>query len=107
MIASDLSVILPEVLLAAYAMLALIGIVYTGKDSMASMATYATTAVFVVLAGLIALTGEGTDIAFGGMFVDDAFARFAKVMILLASAAVLLMSRDYMARRDLLRFEYP
>jgi NADH-quinone oxidoreductase subunit N len=41
------------------------------------------------------------------MFIDDPFARFAKVAILLSAAAVLAMSRDYMQRRDLLRFEYP
>jgi NADH-quinone oxidoreductase subunit N len=41
------------------------------------------------------------------MFIDDPFARFAKVAILLSAAAVLAMSRDYMLRRDLLRFEYP
>jgi NADH:ubiquinone oxidoreductase subunit 2 (subunit N) len=40
--------------------------------------------------------------------VDDGFARFAKVMILLSAAAVLLMgSEGYMARRGILRFEYP
>ncbi len=41
------------------------------------------------------------------MFIDDPFARFAKVMILVSAAAVLIMSQDYMIRRDLLRFEYP
>jgi NADH-quinone oxidoreductase subunit N len=40
------------------------------------------------------VTGQGTRVAFGGMFVDDAFARFAKVTILLSAAAVLLMSQD-------------
>jgi NADH-quinone oxidoreductase subunit N len=51
--------------------------------------------------------GDGARSAFGGMFIDDPFARFAKVAILLSAAAVLAMSRDYMQRRDLLRFEYP
>jgi NADH-quinone oxidoreductase subunit N len=41
------------------------------------------------------------------MFIDDPFARFAKVTILVSAAAVLIMSQDYMIRRDLLRFEYP
>jgi NADH-quinone oxidoreductase subunit N len=50
--------------------------------------------------------GEGAS-AFGGMVVDDAFARFAKVTILVSAAGVLVMSQDYMARRDLARFEYP
>jgi NADH:ubiquinone oxidoreductase subunit 5 (subunit L)/multisubunit Na+/H+ antiporter MnhA subunit len=35
------------------------------------------------------------------------FARFAKVVILLSAAAVLVMSVDYMRRRDLMKFEYP
>ncbi len=35
------------------------------------------------------------------------FRAFAKVMILLAAAAILVMSEGYMARRNLLRFEYP
>ncbi|CAN0606046.1 unnamed protein product, partial [Ectocarpus sp. 12 AP-2014] len=39
--------------------------------------------------------------------VDDAFARFAKVTILISAAIVLVMSEGYMARRGLLRFEYP
>jgi NADH-quinone oxidoreductase subunit N len=41
------------------------------------------------------------------MFIDDGFARFAKVVILLSAAAVLVMSIDYMRRRDLMKFEYP
>ncbi|MGB0735368.1 MAG: NADH-quinone oxidoreductase subunit NuoN, partial [Paracoccaceae bacterium] len=45
--------------------------------------------------------------AFNGMFIDDGFARFAKVVILLSAAAVLVMSVDYMRRRDLMKFEYP
>jgi NADH-quinone oxidoreductase subunit N len=44
------------------------------------------------------LRGAGTrHAAFGGMFVDDAFARFAKVMILFSAAAVLAMSEGYMS----------
>ena len=41
------------------------------------------------------------------MFVDDAFSRFAKIVILLSAAAILLMGEGYAARRGLLRFEYP
>jgi NADH-quinone oxidoreductase subunit N len=41
------------------------------------------------------------------MFIDDGFARFAKVVILVSAAAVLVMSVDYMRRRDLMKFEYP
>ncbi|MCF6445313.1 NADH-quinone oxidoreductase subunit NuoN [Nereida sp. MMG025] len=107
MLANDLAILTPEILLAIYAMLALIAIVYTGKDAMARLSLWMTSGVFIGLAAWIGLSGQGTNIAFDGMFVDDAFSRFAKVTILLSAAAVLLMSQDYMERRDLLRFEYP
>ncbi|MEO0746212.1 MAG: NADH-quinone oxidoreductase subunit NuoN [Pseudomonadota bacterium] len=105
--AADLTIILPEILLACFAMLGLIGAVYTSKDQMASALLWATSAVFLAIAVWIGFTGEGVNIAFNGMFVDDAFSRFAKVTILVSAAAVLLMSEGYMSSRGLLRFEYP
>jgi NADH-quinone oxidoreductase subunit N len=107
MIQADLTIILPEILLSLFAMLALLFGVYTTKDKVAPLLTWVTAAVFVLLAAWIGVNGQGDNIAFGGMFHDDAFARFAKVTILLSAAAVLLMSQDYMERRGLLRFEYP
>ncbi|MBT8417612.1 MAG: NADH-quinone oxidoreductase subunit NuoN [Silicimonas sp.] len=103
----DLSIILPEILLSVFAMGALLVGVYGGKDRLAPAMLWATSALFLALAFWIGFQGEGTARAFGGMFVDDAFARFAKVTILLSAAAVLLMSEGYMARRNLLRFEFP
>ena len=107
MIQADLTIILPEILLSLYAMAALLFGVYTGKDKVAPLLTWTTAGAFVLVAAWIGLNGEGTNAAFGGMFHDDAFARFAKVTILLSAAAVLLMSQEYMERRGLLRFEYP
>ncbi len=107
MISADIQILMPEIVLAVYAMAALIGAVYTTKDGMAPLLTWATSGLFVLLAVWIGINGQGTNIAFGGMFVDDGFARFAKITILLSAAAVLLMSEAYMQRRGLLRFEYP
>ena len=107
MIAADIQTVLPEILLACYAMAALLGAVYTIKDGAASLLVWLTAAVFVLLAFWIGVSGDGTTTAFGGAFVDDGFARFAKITVLISAAAVLVMSRDYMAERDLLRFEYP
>ena len=107
MIQADLTIILPEILLSVFAMLALLFGVYTTKDKVAPLLTWVTAAVFALLAAWIGLSGEGNNVAFNGMFHDDAFARFAKVTILLSAAAVLLMSQEYMERRGLLRFEYP
>ena len=107
MIQADLTIILPEILLSLYAMAALLFGVYTGKDKVAPLLTWTTAGAFVLVAAWIGLNGEGANAAFGGMFHDDAFARFSKVTILLSAAAVLLMSQEYMERRGLLRFEYP
>ncbi|WP_204362800.1 NADH-quinone oxidoreductase subunit NuoN [Litorivita pollutaquae] len=107
MIQADLNTIAPEIILSIYAMVALVGAVYTGKDKIAGPLVWLTAGLFVLLAAWIGLGSGGTHDAFGGMFKDDAFARFAKVTILVSGAAVLVMGQDYMSRRNLLRFEYP
>ncbi|WP_300583888.1 NADH-quinone oxidoreductase subunit NuoN [Marivita sp.] len=107
MLSADLGIILPEIILAIYAMLALLGAVYTVKDGAASLLVWVTSGLFLALAVWIGLNGAGTNVAFNGMFVDDGFARFAKIVILVSAAAVLLISEAYMTRRGLLRFEYP
>jgi NADH-quinone oxidoreductase subunit N len=89
MISADFSTVLPEVVLAVFSMAALLFGVYTTKDKAAPLILWVTALVMIVLA------------------FYDGFARFAKVIILLSGAAVLLMSQDYMTRRGLLRFEYP
>lgn len=104
---ADLSIILPEIFLSVFAMFGLVAGAYGGKDALASLFVWVTSAVFVAVAAWIGFQGAGEARAFGGMIVDDGFARFAKVTILLSAAAVLLMSEGYMAKRDLLRFEYP
>ncbi len=107
MIQADLSIVLPEVALAVYAMLALLVAVYTGKDKVAPLVLWTTAGVFAVLAFWIGVGGGGTRAAFGGAFIDDGFSRFAKVLILLSAAAILLMSQRFLERLELLRFEYP
>jgi NADH-quinone oxidoreductase subunit N len=107
MISADIQTVLPEIIIAVYAMGALIAAVYTGKDETAPLLTWLTGGLFVVIAGWIGYNGEGVNVAFDGAYVDDGFGRFAKVVILLSAAAVLVMSQEYMSRRGLLRFEYP
>ena len=107
MIISDLNIILPEIILSVYAMLALVGAVYTAKDELAITLCWLTSILFAIVAFWISTDSASAQTAFNGMFIDDGFARFAKVVILLSAAAVLVMSVDYMRRRDLMKFEYP
>jgi NADH-quinone oxidoreductase subunit N len=103
----DLNIVLPEIILSVFAMAALLFAVYGSKDKMTPVLSWASAILMVLLAGYIGLNGEGTRDAFGGMFVDDSFSRFAKVTILLAAAAIIAMSIPYVEKRDLGRFEYP
>ncbi|WP_416915264.1 MAG: NADH-quinone oxidoreductase subunit NuoN [Roseicyclus sp.] len=107
MIGADLSILIPEIVLAVFAMAAMLAAVYTSKDGVAPALTWGTALIFVVMAFYIAVTGEGARVGFNGGFVDDGFARFAKITILLSAAAILVVGIDYMQKSDLLRFEYP
>ena len=107
MIYNDLSIILPEIFLSLYAMFALIGAVYTSKDKIAQRVTWFTAAIFILLAFWMIFAEAKTEIAFDGMFINDAFSRFSKIVILFSGSVVLIMGQDYMSRRGFLRFEYP
>ncbi len=106
MISADIQTILPEILLAVYAMVALLAAVYTSKDKLCGLITWATAIVMAALAFMIA-SGAGAESAFGGSFQVDAYSRFAKVAILLAAAAVLVVGQSNMEKRGLGRFEFP
>ena len=107
MTSADFSIVLPEVLLAAFAMAALLLGAYGAKDRLTGTITVLAAAAMVAIAAMIAFGAQGSHAAFGGMFLDDGFSRFAKVVVLLAASAVLLMSQSYMARMKLDRFEFP
>ncbi|SIN88808.1 NADH-quinone oxidoreductase subunit NuoN [Vannielia litorea] len=107
MIATDLAILLPEIFLSLFAMVALLAAVYTEKDGMAGSISWAASAVMLAVAVWVLMSGGNDRSAFGGLFIDDGFARFAKVVILVSAACVMMMGQEFMARRGLLRFEYP
>ena len=90
---SDFSIVMPELILSLYAMAALLVAVYTVKDGLTDVLTWATAGLMVALALWIGMGQSGTQVAFGGMLTDDAFARFAKVTILLSAAYALWLFR--------------
>ncbi|MFB2532545.1 NADH-quinone oxidoreductase subunit NuoN [Paracoccus sp. p4-l81] len=103
----DLAIVFPELVLAIFAMVALMVGSYFGKDRLAMPILWASVAMLVVMAAWDVLNGQGARTGFHGMFVDDPFARFAKITVLLGAAAVLAMSADHLVRRGMMRFEYP
>ncbi|ABA78690.1 NADH-quinone oxidoreductase subunit NuoN [Rhodobacter sphaeroides] len=107
MTSADFSTVLPEMVLAISAMLGLMAGVYGGKDRLTPVMTWVFAGLMLFLALWIGFGGSGARTAFGGMFIEDPFSRFAKVTILASAAAVLLLGQEYMQRRDLGRFEFP
>jgi len=104
---ADLSIALPEILLSLWAMVALMAGAYFGKDKLATVLTWGTVVVFGFLAILVSVLEPQSREGFGGLFIDDSFARFAKAAILVSGAAVLVMGMDYLERTNLMKFEYP
>jgi NADH-quinone oxidoreductase subunit N len=106
MFADNFSVVVPEVLLAVWAMAALMWGAYAGRE--VGRPVLWASCVILVLVGLwVGFQPEGTRTAFDGSFVSDGFARFSKVMILFGAAAALAMSYEYLVRTELMKFEYP
>lgn len=107
MLAQDIAAILPELVLALYAMGALMWGVFTNQKQAGITMNWTTALVFAALALWIGFSPEGTRSAFGGSFTDDYFSRFGKVLILTSMALVLLISREHLERIHLLKFEFP
>ena len=107
MIDNDLNSILPEIILSVFAMLSLLIGVYGGQDKRTANITFVTAGLMVITGIWMLFDGSPSETAFNKMFIDDAFSRFAKALVLLSSAAVLVMSLGYMLRHNLGRFEFP
>ena len=107
MIGADLTTALPEIVLALFAMAALMVGVYGGKDKLAEPILWATAGLMVLLALFTGAQGLEAKTAFNGMYLADPFAHFAKMIILISAAAVLVMGQSSMAAMGLLKFEYP
>ena len=92
MIAQDLSIVAPEVILAVWAMAALMwGAFSSGRDP-SSLILWLSTGALVLVGLWVGFQPSGERLAFGDSFVSDGFSRFSKVMILFGAAATLAMS---------------
>ena len=104
---ADFIVILPEIILAVAAMALLMVGAYGGEDRRSALVLWISAALMAGLGLWIALNGAGSNAAFNGSFVDDGYSRFAKVLILLAAAIMLVLGESYLSDQGILKFEYP
>ncbi|MEM7060293.1 MAG: NADH-quinone oxidoreductase subunit NuoN [Pseudomonadota bacterium] len=104
---SDFAIVLPEILMAVAAMALLMLGAYGGEDKKARLILWLSVGFMVIMGLGVVLDGSGTNPAFGGSFVDDAYARFAKILILLSAALMLFLGQDFLGRHGMMKFEYP
>jgi NADH-quinone oxidoreductase subunit N len=98
----------PELLLALGAMaLLMIGAFRPERDAEAEAIGWMAVVLLGMAAWLMLSQPVGEHRLFDGAFVVDGFARFMKVLTLVASAAALILSFDDMRRSRTLKFEYP
>ncbi|MCY4260487.1 MAG: NADH-quinone oxidoreductase subunit NuoN [Rhodobacteraceae bacterium] len=107
MLVNDVILILPELILAIYAAAALLWGVFVRHERIAGLLVWMTSAVMIGLGLWIGLAATGVGTAFNGSFIDDAYARFAKVVVLLSAGMVLMTGHDFLQREGILKFEYP
>ena len=103
----DFATVLPEILMAAAAMALLMFGAYGGEDRKASLILWLSAGLMAALALWIGMNGAGAREAFGGTFSNDGFARYAKILILLSAAWMLILGERFLERFGMLKFEYP
>ena len=97
----------PEMFLAGAAMALLVLGTFLSDAKAARTVSYGCIAALIIAAVIVMALNNGSRTAFGGVFILDGFAAFMKVLILVSAAAVIVMARDYLARHDIDRFEFP
>jgi NADH-quinone oxidoreductase subunit N len=104
---ADYALVMPEIILAVGAMALLMLGAFGGEERQTVRIVWTSAALMAGLGAWIASGDVPEGLAFNGDFVTDGFSRFAKVLILFSSALVLLLGEGYLARRGVMRFEYP
>ncbi len=102
----DLGPVVPELIVAVAAMGLLMVGVFGRANATRTLCGLAILVLFVALVFETGLTGTRAE-TFGGMFVVDGFAVYAKILVLIAAAASLAMSIGWLRREGAERFEFP
>src|ERR1700742_462033 len=97
--------VLPELVLAAGAMVLLMIGAYRGQQTTALVTTLAIC--LLIVAGVLELAlPAGKLTTFGGSFIVDSFARFLKILALIGSAVTLILSTEFLSDPSRRIFEY-
>ena len=104
--AHDYAVAAPEIFLAIASMVLLMIGVYRGNGAARLLSGLAVLCFAITLA-MVLQADPVSNVSFAGMYVADSFTAFTKALVLIASAAGLIMSLGYIKEEGMNRFEYP
>jgi NADH-quinone oxidoreductase subunit N len=98
------SLAVPELVMALSALAILLIGVFQKRDA-TLICTMIALGVMAMTAVLVFSTASGS--AYGGLFISDAFSKYAKLLILGGGALSLMLALDYNALQKISRFEFP
>ena len=98
--------VLPELVLAAGAMVLLMLGAYRGGEGTTKLVTGLAVGLLVVTGALELMLPAGKLTTFGGSFIVDDFARFLKILALIGSGVTLIMSAEFLSDPSRRIFEF-
>ena len=102
---ASLQLSMPELILAVGAMALLMIGVFSGERATPTVTGLAVAVLIIAGLWLVLKTGEGE--AYGGAFLSDPFAKFMKVLALIGSITVMVMTVGHARSAQIDRFEFP
>ena len=106
MMTRDLLLVLPEEIVATAALLLMLGAAW-GGDRSARVLTWLAILTLAASAAFLPTLRDAGGVAFGGLFIADGFAAFAKLVIHAAAAVSLVAAMSWFGRDKDYRAEYP
>ena len=104
--AHDYALAAPEIFLALAAMVLLMLGVFRGNQS-TRLLCWLAVASFAITSLLVFKAPAESSSSFAGMYVADSFTAFIKILVLIGSAAGLIMSMGFIRDEGMERFEFP
>ena len=98
---------LPEIFLALSSMILLMLGVFFNYERGSRVVSYASILALIITFIILGIISDGRSLTFEGAFINDNFGFYIKTLILLASSAAILISKDYLIDNGIYRFEFP
>ena len=104
---TDILILGPEILLIIYALMSILFSSFFKHEISNHFIFNCTILMFLISALIIYLTPLESESNIESIFIRDSFSKFFQVLILLSVSCLLFMSKKYLEKNDLFKFEYP